>query len=57
MQTTLRQFASLSITLFLILWSVITAQGYSFNEIVPDVRQPAGVSGGPGAITPSAPKA
>jgi hypothetical protein len=33
-------------TLFLILWSVITVQGYAFNEIVPDVREPASVSGG-----------
>jgi matrixin len=53
MQTTLRQFASLSITLFLILWSVITAQGYSFNEIVPDVRQPSGVSGGSACPVPA----
>ena len=28
------------------LWSVVAAHGYAFNEIVPDVRQPAGVSGG-----------
>jgi Matrixin len=46
MQTLLRQSASLAMTLFLILWSVITVQGYAFNEIVPDVREPASVSGG-----------
>ena len=45
MQTMLRQSASLAMTLFLIIWSVITAQGYSFNQIVPDVRQPGAVSG------------
>lgn len=28
------------------LWSSNSARGYSFNEIVPDVRQPASVSGG-----------
>jgi Matrixin len=28
------------------LWSVAAAHGYAFNEVVPDVRQPAGVSGG-----------
>jgi hypothetical protein len=52
MQNSLRQFASLAMTLFL-LWSVITAQGYSFNEIVPDVREPAGVSGGSACPVPS----
>jgi matrixin len=53
MQIPLRQFASITMTLFLILWSVITAQGYSFNEIVPDVREPAGVSGGSACPVPS----
>ena len=53
MQTSLRQFASLAITLLLILWSVITAQGYAFNEIVPDVRQPGSVSGGSACPVPS----
>jgi hypothetical protein len=53
MQTTVRQFASIVMTLFLILWSVITAQGYSFNQIVPDVRQPGGVSGGSACPVPS----
>jgi len=53
MQNSLHQFASLAMTLFLILWSVITAQGYSFNEIVPDVREPAGVSGGSACPVPS----
>jgi hypothetical protein len=53
MQTTLRQFAALAMTLFLILWSVITAQGYAFNEIVPDVRQPSNVSGGSACPIPS----
>jgi len=53
MQTTLRQFSSLATTLFLILWSVITAQGYSFNEIVPDVRLPGSASGGSACPVPS----
>jgi hypothetical protein len=53
MQTSLRQFASITMTLFLVLWSVITAQGYSFNEIVPDVREPAGVPGGSACPVPS----
>ena len=46
MQTSLRQFACITMTFFLILWSVLTAQGYAFNEIVPHVRQPGSVSGG-----------
>jgi hypothetical protein len=53
MQTLLRQFASLAMSLFLILWSVITAQGYAFNEIVPDVRQPSSVSGGSACPVPA----
>jgi len=53
MQNSLRQSASATMTLFLVLWSVIAAPGYSFNEIVPDVRQPAGVSGGSACPVPS----
>jgi len=53
MQTSLRQFASIAMTLFLVLWSVLTAQGYAFNEIVPDVRQPGSVSGGSACPVPS----
>jgi len=53
MQTSLRQFTSIAMTLFLILWSVITAQGYAFNEIVPDVRQPGSVSGGSACPLPA----
>ncbi|HXC48777.1 MAG TPA: matrixin family metalloprotease [Candidatus Sulfotelmatobacter sp.] len=53
MKTTLRQFASLAMTLFIVLWSVITVHGYSFNEIVPDVREPASVSGSSACPVPS----
>jgi Matrixin len=53
MQTALRQFASVTMTLFLVLWSVIAAQGYAFNEIVPDVREPSSVSGGSACPVPS----
>jgi Matrixin len=34
-------------------WSVTIAHGYAFNEIVPDVRQPASVSGGSACPIPS----
>jgi len=40
-------------TLFLVLWSVNTAQGYAFNQIVPDVRQPGSASGGSACPVPS----
>lgn len=53
MQTSLREFFSITTTLFLVLWSVITAQGYAFNEIVPDVREPGSVSGGSACPVPS----
>jgi Matrixin len=53
MQNTLRYFASLAMTLLLVLWSVTTAQGYAFNQIVPDVRQPSSVSGGSACPIPS----
>ena len=46
MRNSIRQLASITMTLLLILWSVVTAEGYAFNQIVPDVRQPSGVSGG-----------
>lgn len=45
-----RTFAARSLaamlTLFYGIWTVPLASGYAFNEIVPDVRQPAGISGG-----------
>lgn len=53
MQNSLRPFACLTMTLFLVLWSVITAQGYAFNLIVPDVRQPSSASGGSACPIPS----
>ena len=40
------KFAAVSVTLLYTLWSVAAAQGYAFNEIVPDIRQPGNVSGG-----------
>ncbi len=46
MRSSLRQFAAAALAGVFGLWSCISAQGYAFNEIVPDVRQPAGVSGG-----------
>ena len=39
MQTSLRQFACITMTFFLILWSVLAAQGYAFNEIEQLIQQ------------------
>lgn len=52
-QTSLQKFAAISTTLFFTLWSTTSAHGYSFNEIVPDVREPASVSGGSACPLPS----
>ena len=46
MSKSLHQLARLTLTFLFTLWSASSASGYSFNEIVPDVRQPASVSGG-----------
>jgi Matrixin len=42
----LRKLFSLPVAALCCIWSATSASGYSFNEIVPDVRQPASVSGG-----------
>src|SRR5258708_8175049 len=55
MQILLRQFASIAMTLFLILWSVLTPQGYASNEIVPAVREPGRVSAASASPPPSHP--
>ena len=41
-----KRISSVLLALFYGSWSAMAASGYSFNEIVPDVRQPASVSGG-----------
>jgi hypothetical protein len=46
MRHTVRKLSATAVAVFYGLWSVVAAHGYAFNEIVPDVRQPAGVSGG-----------
>lgn len=49
MQKTLASF----LAAFYGVWAVPAAQAYAFNEIVPDVRQPVGVSGGSACPLPS----
>jgi hypothetical protein len=41
-----KQGSAVLLAIFLCMWSAVSACGYSFNEIVPDVRQPASASGG-----------
>src|SRR5271165_4844884 len=53
MPTSLRKLSAVALTLFFTQWSATFAGGYSFNEIVPDVREPAGVSGGSACPLPS----
>jgi hypothetical protein len=46
MRKTVRQIGACGIALLYALWSVFSAHAYALNEIVPDVRQPASISGG-----------
>jgi len=46
MRKSLLQCARIATAFLFTLWSANSTRGYSFNEIVPDVRQPASVSGG-----------
>jgi hypothetical protein len=48
-----RRLAAIGLAILYGFWSVTQAQGYAFNEIVPDVRQPANVSGGSACPIPS----
>jgi len=53
MRIPFQQIRSLCVTFFFTLWSASSAQGYAFNVIVPDVRQPGSVSGGSACPIPS----
>jgi hypothetical protein len=46
MPKSLQQIAALTVAMLLMLWSASAAFGYSFYEIVPDVREPGNLSGG-----------
>ncbi len=46
MRNRTRKIAACALALFYGLWAAASAHSYAFNEIVPDVRQPVGVSGG-----------
>lgn len=52
-QTTTRRWAAGTVALLYCLWSVTGAHGYAFNQIVPDMRQPAALTGGSACPIPS----
>jgi hypothetical protein len=53
MRHIVQKLSATAVAVFYGLWSVVAVHGYAFNEIVPDVRQPAGVSGGSACPIPS----
>lgn len=53
MRDTVRKMAATAIALLYGLWSVTAAHGYAFNQVVPDLRQPSGVSGGSACPLPA----
>ncbi len=53
MTKSLQPFASICMTILFTAWTSAPARGYAFNEIVPDIRQPVGVSGGSACPVPS----
>ncbi len=46
MRDTVRKLTAIAIALLYGLWSVVAAHAYALNQIVPDMRQPTGASGG-----------
>ncbi|HTQ97474.1 MAG TPA: matrixin family metalloprotease, partial [Candidatus Acidoferrum sp.] len=48
-----RKLFAVSIATLYFFWSVLAIHAYSFNEIVPDVRQPANLSGGSACPVPA----
>lgn len=53
MRDTIRKLSATGIAVLYGLWSVVAAHAYAFNEIVPDVREPASLSGGSACPIPS----
>jgi hypothetical protein len=46
MKKRVRSGCAFILAFFYATWGAMTASGYAFNEIVPDVRQPVSISGG-----------
>jgi hypothetical protein len=53
MRGRLQKMRACGVALWYALWSVAAAHGYSFNQIVPDLRQPASASGGSACPIPA----
>lgn len=53
MRETVHKLTATGMALLFALWSVVAAHGYSLNQIVPDVRDPADVSGGSACPVPA----
>lgn len=53
MRNRMQRIAAGSVAFLYTLWSVVAADGYAFNQIVPDVRQPVSASGGSACPVPS----
>jgi len=53
MELTIRKLSAIAVALVYSLWSVVAARAYAFNEIVPDVREPASLSGGSACPIPA----
>jgi hypothetical protein len=53
MQNSPHRITTAGVALLYALWSVVAAHAYAFYEIVPDVRQPVGASGGSACPVPS----
>jgi len=50
---TMQRVASCGVAFFYCLWSAISVHGYAFNQVVPDLRQPANSTGGSACPIPS----
>lgn len=48
-----KPLAACAAAAWLALWAVPAAQAYTFNQVVPDVRQPVALSGGPACPVPA----
>jgi hypothetical protein len=53
MRATIHKLTATGMALLFTLWSVVAAHGYSLNQVVPDVRDPASVSGGSACPVPA----
>src|SRR5271170_7205512 len=53
MKGLMRKITASFLALLYALWAAVAAHGYSFNQVVPDVREPSSVSGGSACPVPA----